>query len=275
MPAKGKKRSAKKKQTTATNRVNRFIEEYLKDLNGAQAAVRAGYSKAAARIQAAKLLANEDIAKKVDEALKARSKRVEIEQDDVLKRLWSVATADAAELIRVKYICCRYCYGKGHRYQRTPREMEEYRADWEFELKKKSKDLGIDIGILAEEFDDQGGVGYDPRKPPRVDCPECFGEGERKVVLADTDSLSEQARLLYGGVKETQHGVQVVMEDRLASLVNVGRHLGMFKDKVEMTGKDGKPIAHEHALAQEIVDEVAGADTGIGPAIGRKARNDR
>jgi len=272
MPTKKKKRSVAKKNATATQRIKRFVEEYLKDLNGTQAAVRAGFSKKTANVQAHQILARPDVAKMVDDALQARSKRVEIDQDDVLKRFWSIATADAAELIRVKYICCRYCYGKGNRYQRTPREMEEYRATWETELKKKSRDLGIEIGVLAEEFDDQGGIGYDPRKPPNEKCPECFGAGERKVVLADTDSLSEQARLLYGGVKETQHGVQVVMEDRLASLVNVGRHLGMFKDKVEMTGKDGKPIAHEHAL-QAMLDDVDGADTGIGPARGRKAHD--
>ncbi|MCU4389914.1 terminase small subunit [Acinetobacter courvalinii] len=32
------------------------------------------------------------------------------------------------------------------------------------------------------------------------------------------------------------------LSDKRAALVDMGRHLGMFKDKVELTGPDGKPI---------------------------------
>lgn len=32
------------------------------------------------------------------------------------------------------------------------------------------------------------------------------------------------------------------LSDKRAALVDMGRHLGMFKDKVEVTGADGKPI---------------------------------
>ncbi|SRR5579885_103643 len=39
-------------------RVEKFITEYLKDLNGTQAAIRAGYSTKSARYQASKLLRN-------------------------------------------------------------------------------------------------------------------------------------------------------------------------------------------------------------------------
>lgn len=32
------------------------------------------------------------------------------------------------------------------------------------------------------------------------------------------------------------------LSDKRAALVDMGRHLGMFKDKVEITGADGKPV---------------------------------
>ena len=51
-----------------------FVSEYLKDLNGTQAAIRAGYSPATARVTASKLLANVSISTSIREA-----------QDQILK----------------------------------------------------------------------------------------------------------------------------------------------------------------------------------------------
>ena len=47
----------------------RFVAEYLKDQNGTQAAIRAGYSKKTANEQASQLLAKLNIRKLVDEKL--------------------------------------------------------------------------------------------------------------------------------------------------------------------------------------------------------------
>ena len=65
----------------------RFIEEYLVDLNGTQAAIRAGYSKRTANEQASRLLANVNIRQKVDAAIKERSERTKIDQDYVLNTI--------------------------------------------------------------------------------------------------------------------------------------------------------------------------------------------
>ncbi|MFC1540936.1 terminase small subunit [Candidatus Latescibacterota bacterium] len=48
-------------------RQERFIEEYLKDLNATQAAIRAGYSEKTARSQGNRLLTNVDILEKISE----------------------------------------------------------------------------------------------------------------------------------------------------------------------------------------------------------------
>lgn len=53
-------------------RQHRFVEEYLVDLNGAQAVVRAGYSKTGADVTAVRLLADPRIKSLVEEG-KARS----------------------------------------------------------------------------------------------------------------------------------------------------------------------------------------------------------
>ena len=68
----------------------RFVEEYLKDLNATQAAIRAGYSKKTARSQGARLLTNVDILEAIQEAKKERSKRTKIDQDYVLTNIQKV-----------------------------------------------------------------------------------------------------------------------------------------------------------------------------------------
>ena len=61
-----------------------FCEEYLKDLNATQAAIRAGYSEKTAASQAARLLINVNIQSKIAELKQERSQRVQIDADWVL-----------------------------------------------------------------------------------------------------------------------------------------------------------------------------------------------
>lgn len=64
-----------------------FVQEYLKDLNATQAAIRAGYSERTARQTGAWLMAHPVISTRVREAKEQRIERVKIEQDDVLREL--------------------------------------------------------------------------------------------------------------------------------------------------------------------------------------------
>lgn len=77
----------------------RFCEEYLKDLNGTQAAIRAGYSKQTANEQASRMLANVNIQKKVAELMAERKARVQIEADEVLKEFISIAKEDISNFL--------------------------------------------------------------------------------------------------------------------------------------------------------------------------------
>lgn len=75
-----------------------FCREYLIDLNGTQAAIRAGYSKRTANEQAARLLANVSVSSHLKTLMDARNERTQIDADWVLKRLAQDATADVADL---------------------------------------------------------------------------------------------------------------------------------------------------------------------------------
>lgn len=67
-----------------------FCREYLVDLNGTQAAIRAGYSEKTANEQAARLLANVNIQEYVQSLMDARVQRVEITADYVLKSIHEI-----------------------------------------------------------------------------------------------------------------------------------------------------------------------------------------
>ena len=70
---------------TMTPKQQRFVEEYLVDLNATQAAIRAGYSEKTARSQGQRLLTNVDIAMAIEAGQTERSERTEVTQDYVLE----------------------------------------------------------------------------------------------------------------------------------------------------------------------------------------------
>ena len=68
-----------------------FCQEYLKDLNGTQAAIRAGYSAKTAHVQASKLLSNPNISARVKELKAKRAEELELDAYWVLKRLKDIS----------------------------------------------------------------------------------------------------------------------------------------------------------------------------------------
>jgi len=136
-----------------TPRQQRFVEEYLVDLNATQAAIRAGYSPKTAEQQGSRLLSNAKVAQAISVGRQALSERTEITQDMVLKRLWDIANADPNEISQYRRNACRYCHGHGHRYQwRDEAEWED--AYTLARSKKKPKPT------------DEGGFGFDQNAEP-------------------------------------------------------------------------------------------------------------
>lgn len=83
-----------------TAQQQRFVDEYLKDLNATQAAIRAGYSKKTADQQASRLLTNVKVREYLAERQNDRSKRTEITQDMVLRELAKIGFSDIRKVVR-------------------------------------------------------------------------------------------------------------------------------------------------------------------------------
>ncbi|HVM81638.1 MAG TPA: terminase small subunit [Stellaceae bacterium] len=75
-------------------RERRFVEEYLVDLNGGQAAIRAGYSANGSRAHASRNLKKPRVAEAVRAAMAARSKRTRVDADRVIRELERIAFSD-------------------------------------------------------------------------------------------------------------------------------------------------------------------------------------
>lgn len=75
-----------------------FVEEYLKDLNATQAAIRAGYSAKTAGQIGDENLKKPKIAAAIEKAKAERSERTKIDADWLLTRLGNELEADIAEL---------------------------------------------------------------------------------------------------------------------------------------------------------------------------------
>lgn len=148
-----------------TPKQQRFVEEYLVDLNATQAAIRAGYSESTATVIASQNLTKLNIQQAIQEAMSERSKRTEITADMVV-----------AELARVGFS------NIGHY------------------LKFNASGVTLNDSSLMTD-----------------DALRCVSEV--------TESVSKDG----GSVKFKLH-------DKVSALEKLGRHLGIFKDKVEHSG---------------------------------------
>ena len=74
-----------------TGKQNVFVQEYLKDMNATQAAIRAGYSAHTAYSIGQRLLSNVEISQAIDAAMSERSERAKLTADYVLQNLHEIA----------------------------------------------------------------------------------------------------------------------------------------------------------------------------------------
>ena len=72
-------------------RQQRFVDEYVQDFNGAQAAIRAGYSQKAAKEVAYRLLTYTHVTQAVEQQVQEAARKLEISRETVLQGLLEAA----------------------------------------------------------------------------------------------------------------------------------------------------------------------------------------
>ena len=176
----------------------RFAQEYVVDLNGAQAYLRANprvsYDTAVAN--ASRLLANANVAREVSMLIEERAARTRIEADAVLQRLWQIATADPRKLAELHVIRCADCWQLGN-------------------------------GAEGQHEAESDAAGQRDRVDPQ--CRSCHGRGQPQAVFRDSRTLEPEVACLVAGIRNTPSGPEYRIHDQLQALVKVGEHLGMFR----------------------------------------------
>ena len=82
-----------------TPKQQRFVEEYLIDLNATQAAIRAGYSEKTAKVIAAQNLSKLNVQEAIEEAQNKRQEQTQIDAAYVLKRLVEIDQMDVLDIM--------------------------------------------------------------------------------------------------------------------------------------------------------------------------------
>ena len=160
----------------------RFVEEYLIDLNATQAAIRAGYSQKTAYQLGYQLLQKTSVQNAISMAQKTRSNKTNINQNRVLNELAKLGFSNMLDYMTIT-------------------EKGDLIADFS----KLTRDQAAAINEVTIE--------------------------------TYTEGRGEEA--------EEVKRVRFKLADKRAALVDIGRHLGMFIERKEITGKDGGPIQQE------------------------------
>jgi phage terminase small subunit len=165
-------------ESELTPKQRAFVREYLVDLNGTQAAIRAGYSANSADVEASRLLANAKVRSAVDAAIKLRSERTDITADRVLQELAKIGFADIRKAIK---------------WQGT---------------------------LVTEEDNPDGG-----------DTLTIKNVVTNSVQLISSDDIDDETAAAISEISQNQGGgIKLKLHDKRAALVDIGKHLGMFKE---------------------------------------------
>ena len=221
----------------------RFVDEYLIDLDAYAAARRAGLSA----VNIYRVLNRGDVQAAIRERLHngERSNPITAARF-ILNKLWDIATADPRELVEVRRVPCRYCWGINGQYQFTNTEMDRLVKAYEYGRAGHPYDAlwprgaadsaSYTAGKNNLSFDPQGGEGYTINRDPNAACSECGGWGVTLHVIADTRKLGPQARQLYRGIKFGRNGeiIEVLMADQDHARAMLAKHFGVAVERKEI-----------------------------------------
>lgn len=174
------------------------------------------------------------IASLVDKFTMAAASLVDLKPIDIVRAWADIAMADARELVTVRRVNCRCCWGVKFQYQWTERERDaDLTAKYDAWLAARERKIkGTPTTFVEPKY--PGGVGFTRNRPPHPDCPECAGEGREDVHIADFATLSRQGAALLAGVKATKDGIEVKMHDRVKALEALSKFFGITPETIHV-----------------------------------------
>jgi phage terminase small subunit len=165
----------------------RFVQEYLVDLNATQAAIRAGYSKKTAGQIGEEILKIPEVAAAVAEGQAKIATKLEITQERIAAELAKIGFSDIRKAIR-----------------------------WFSQANVAAVDADADGQALVEE----GAIRF---------------AVANQVELVSSDEIDDATAAAISEIAMTSQGaLKVKFHDKRAALVDLGKHLGMFKETIKL-----------------------------------------
>lgn len=150
-------------------KLEKFIEEYLVDLNKTQAAIRAGYSEKSAACIGAENYRKPHVRAEIERRMALRGQKTSITQERVVRELAAVGMSDIADYVV-------------------------------------------------------------------IDAVEQDGRSIPILTVRSLDELTPLQRAAIASIKQTANGIEVKLWDKNKALELLGRHLGMYTDKIDVKG---------------------------------------
>ncbi|TNF65166.1 hypothetical protein FBF48_10560 [Streptococcus salivarius] len=187
------------------------------------------FSQKQAKGMAARMLKRPDVCERLALMSREALRMQRLDARRVLERLAQIAFADLTEVVKVRRVNCRYCWGKNHRRQSTQGEYDDLCADALVEAQRK-KEATYNLPELPP-----GGLGFDATRPPHPDCPECNGEGHAESFIQDFDKLSDDVKPLIAGVEQTKYGLKVTLHNQMTALETLTKCFGLNQPDIVLT----------------------------------------
>ena len=81
---------------------------------------------------------------------------------------------------------------------------------------------------------------------------------EKRVQVTPTSKWTNEQKKVISGIKQGKNGIEVKIIDRIKGIELLGRHYGMFKDQVEISGTEEAKTKLDAILSQMRGDEPHG-----------------
>lgn len=180
-----------------------FVRQYLVDFNGAQAAIRAGYSKNAAKEQAARLLTKANVMAAVQAAQSKVADKLEVTTERIERELAVIAFSDMK------------AYAEWGNETLLTEEQAQLLVEGMIEVPAGRRVRGLDREALK----------YLEANGQPVDF--------RTIDLRRSEKLGEESRAVQSVGETPQGAITIKLHDKLKALELLGKRHGMWIEKSE------------------------------------------
>lgn len=219
-----------------TDKQVRFVEEYCKDFNATQAAIRSGYSEKTARSVGAENLTKPDIS----DAIKQRLDQLTLSAEELTKKTADIARGNLADYMTTRMVEYR---------PKVRKSLRDIISELEFNLILQ-EEFCAEKGYTEEQYDDFQKNVVQPIQDKILKYTIELRHNPNASRLVDGDPelvphvevdmpklLADKERGIIKSFKYGKNGLEVELYPADAAMDKLMRVRGMYKDNLKLDGQ--------------------------------------